>query len=213
MRVMRIVRIAGLLTAGIIAVSSTLIAVPSVAAYPKGVISQSVQNQTTKGILKEANDSAEAVRARSGDMLKYVIEVRNNGSADDTNSEMHAAKLSGTLPSGLELVSDPGKRTISENLGSVQASSKATREYQVKVTSGKEGEVIENKICFTGNSKAKDSPQKGCDVAVVKIDKNRPDSSPLPSTGASGIFAPLVALTAGSVAYIGRLRVLQRRTH
>lgn len=209
-------------------VAASAIATPALAWHPKGMIKKSVQNQTTSSPLSDANDAATAVAAKPGDILKYVIEVRNDGAAGKTN-EMHFTKLTDTLPAGVQLVSDPQKRDITEDLGVIKPGEKVTKEYLVKVTSSKDADLIENKACFTGDSEVKDQPQKGCDVANVKVNvpKEQPKpeqpkpeqpktepkvlSTTLPVTGAESFIAPFAAVTAGAAAYAGRLIAIKRR--
>lgn len=202
---------------------------PALAWHPKGVIVKYVQNQTAEGKLADANTTSGAVSAKPGDVLKYVIEIRNDGAAHDKGwNDMHFTKLTDTLPAGVELVSDPAKRQITEDLGVIKAGAKVTKEYLVKVTSTKDAAVIENKACFTGDSEVKDQPQKGCDPAVVKVTvppvvEEPPKEEPkkeepqvkgaetLPETGVSSMLAPIAAIGSGAVAYAGRLLVIKRR--
>ena|SRR5687767_7122017 len=213
-------------------VAAGIVTTPALAWHPKGVIVKYVQNQTAGGELADANDAKSAVSAKTGDVLKYVIEVRNNGSAHDKGwNDMHFTKLTDTLPAGVELVSDPAKRQITEELGVIKPGQKVTKEYLVKVTSTKDADVIENKACFTGDSEVKDQPQKGCDPAVVKVTvppveppkEEPPKEEPkkqepqvkaaetLPQTGASSLIVPVAAIGSGAVAYIGRLFAIKRR--
>jgi uncharacterized repeat protein (TIGR01451 family) len=220
-----------LATASVIGVvgASTLSAT-ALAWHPKGVITKSVMNQTAGGQLSDANDAKTAVNAKTGDTLKYVVEVRNDGAAGDGN-EMHFTKLTDTLPAGVELVSNPATRTINEDLGTIKPGEKVSKEYLVKVTSTKDADLLENKACFTGDSEVKDNPQKGCDVAdvtvtVPKVETPAPTPTPetpaptapvtapaetLPQTGASEFLAPIVAFTSGAAAYVGRLAHIKRR--
>jgi uncharacterized repeat protein (TIGR01451 family) len=220
--VLAIASVTGVLTAA--SVSAT-----AFAWHPKGVIIKSVMNQTTGSALSDANTAATAVNAKPGDVLKYVIEVRNDGAAGKTN-EMHFTKLTDKLPTGVQLVSDASKREITEDLGVIKPGEKVTKEYLVKVTSTKDADLIENEACFTGDSEVKDNPQKGCDVADVKVSvpKEEPKPTPtptptptpqapvqptesLPQTGISGIFAPAAAVVSGAAAYAGRLAHIKRR--
>jgi len=159
---------------------------PALAWHPKGEITKYVQNQTTGSALSDANTAAQAVTAKPGDVLKYVIEVRNTGAASSNGSnDMAFTKLTDTLPAGVELVSNPSQRTISENLGTIKPGQKVTKEYQVKVTSKTDGDVITNKACFTGDSEVKDNPQSGCDNAVVKVsvpEEQKPETPVTPTT-------------------------------
>lgn len=212
-------------------VAATAFAAPALAWHPKGVIKKYVQNQTTASALSDANDAGSAVAAKPGDILKYVIEVSNIG-ADGQTNEMHFTKLTDTLPAGVQLVSDPTKKQINEDLGTIAPGKKVTKEYLVKVTSTKDGDVIENSACFTGDSEVKDNPQDGCDVADVKVSvpkeppkPEQPEPQPpketpkqtlsasteLPKTGAESFIAPLAAFTSGAAAYAGRLLVIKRR--
>jgi uncharacterized repeat protein (TIGR01451 family) len=150
-------------------VTAAIIASPALAWHPKGVIVKYVENQTAGTAKSDANDAAHAVAAKPGDVLKYTIVVSNNGAADSKGyNDMAKTVMTDTLPAGVELVSNPSTRTISENLGLIKPGQSVTKEYLVKVTADKDG-VIENKACFTGDSTANDNPQKGCDVADVKV--------------------------------------------
>lgn len=220
-----------LATAGVTGVlTAATVSATALAWHPKGVITKSVMNQTTGSALSDANNAASAVSAKPGDVLKYVIEVRNDGATGQYN-EMHFTKLTDTLPAGVELVSDASKRSITEDLGTIKPGEKVTKEYLVKVTSTKDGDLIENQACFTGDSEVKDNPQKGCDVADVKVTvppKEEPKPTPtptptptpqtpaptpeaLPKTGASEFFAPVAAVVSGAGAYAARLVHLKRR--
>jgi uncharacterized repeat protein (TIGR01451 family) len=211
---------------------------PAFAWHPKGVIVKSVQNQTTGSVLSDANTSATAVSAKPGDVLRYVIEVRNDGAtaANGTN-DMAKTVMTDTLPAGVQLVSDPAKRTLTANLGTITPGKKVTTEYIVKVVAETDG-LLENKACFTGDSTANDNPQKGCDVADVKVTvPPKPPVTPvtpvtpeqpvtpqvqaaavevpatLPNTGAGTFLAPLAAVVAGGAGYAGRLLRIKRRTN
>lgn len=236
MKVTKVIALAAV--SGVVATAA--IATPAAAWHPKGVIKKSVQNQTTGSALSDANNAAAAVAAKPGDTLKYVIEISNTGAAGQTN-EMHFTKMTDTLPAGVELIADPAKRNLTEDLGVIKPGEKKTKEYLVKVTSNKAG-VIENKACFTGDSEVKDQPQQGCDTANVKVsvppkeepkpeqpkpeqpkpEQPKPETpapkveapaapAELPQTGPSAILAPAAALASGAAAYAGRMFVIKRR--
>ena len=151
-------------------VLASAIATPVAAWHPKGQIKKSVQNQTANSALSDANDAKTAVSSKPGDVLKYVIEVSNTGSADNNGyNDMYKTVLKDTLPVGVELVSNPAQRDITENLGVLKPGQKVTKEYLVKVTSKQDKAVITNKACFTGDSQVNDAPQSGCDPAVVTV--------------------------------------------
>lgn len=160
-----------------VVVSAALIAVISVASlatnalawHPKGVITKKVQNVTSASVLSEADTTATAVAAKPGDTLKYVIEIRNDGASDSKGyNDMAKTVMTDTLPAGIELVSNPAQRTITENIGLIKPGQKVTKEYTVKVTAKQNG-AITNTACFTGDSTANDNPQKGCNPAVVTV--------------------------------------------
>jgi uncharacterized repeat protein (TIGR01451 family) len=222
-KVLALASVTGLMAA---TVGTTVFAADALAWHPKGVIKKYVTNQTAGGEQSDADTEATAVAAKPGDTLKYVIEIRNDGTAGKSN-EMHFTKLTDSLPAGVELVSDASKRNITEDLGVLKPGDKVTKEYIVKVTSNKDG-VIKNEACFTGDSEVKDNPQKGCDSAIVKVtvpkEEEKPTPTPetptpevkgesttLPETGASSIIAPAVALVSGGAAYVGRLMTIKRR--
>jgi uncharacterized repeat protein (TIGR01451 family) len=223
-KILALASIAGIAAAGIMTA-------PALAWHPKGVITKYVQNQTAGGELVDANDKDSAVNAKPGDTLRYVIEIRNSGEKNDKGSnDMYFTKLADTLPAGVELISDPAKRQITEEIGIIKAGEKVTKEYLVKVTSTKDADLIKNEACFTGDSQVKDNPQKGCDIAdvTVTVPKEAPKEEPkteapktetpqvkaaetLPSTGASGLIAPVAAVGSGVAAYAGRLFTIKRR--
>jgi uncharacterized repeat protein (TIGR01451 family) len=158
------------------------IASPLAAWHPKGIIKKEVQNQTSSSALSDANSAATAVAAKPGDTLKYVITVSNIGEKDDKGyNDMAKTVMTDTLPAGVELVSNPAQRQITENLGTIKPGESVKKEYIVKVTTDKDASVVENKACFTGNSTANDNAQSGCDVADVKVSVPTPTPAPTPT--------------------------------
>lgn len=147
------------------------IALPAAAWHPKAAIKKEVMNQTTSSALSDANDAGSAVAAKPGDVLKYVITVSNVGDpASNGYNDMAKTVMTDTLPAGVELVSNPSQRKITENLGTLKPGESVKKEYQVKVTSQTNGAVVTNEACVDGNSTANDNPQHKCDKAVVKVD-------------------------------------------
>lgn len=137
--------------------------------HPNGVIVKKVQNVTAGSALSDADSTGTAVAAKPGDTLKYVIEVSNTGASDSKGyNDMAKTVMTDTLPAGVELVSNPAQRKITENIGLIKPGAKVTKEYLVKVTS-KTDETITNTACFTGDSTVNDNPQKGCNPAVVTV--------------------------------------------
>jgi len=224
-------RVKTVATASIIGIAMAgSVAAPAFAWHPKGTIIKYVQNQTTGSALSDANDAAHAVSARPGDILKYVVEVSNTGAADSKGlNDMANTMLVDTLPAGVSLVSNPSQTVMTESLGTVAPGKKVTREYLVKVTSQTNGTVLENKACLTGNSKANDNPQKGCDVADVTVTvpptpTPTPTPTPpavqaaatvqpqaLPNTGMPSFMAPVAAVIAAGLGYAGYTLRTQRR--
>jgi uncharacterized repeat protein (TIGR01451 family) len=227
---MKVVRIAALaVTTGAIILG---IASPLAAWHPEGVIKKEVANQTAGTALSDANNASTAVAAKPGDVLKYVITVSNIGKkADNGYNDMVKTVMTDTLPAGVELVSAPAQRQISENLGRIKPGESVKKEYLVKVTSTKNGAVIENNACFTGDSEVNDAPQKDCDTANVKVNVppvvTEPPVTPpvvtppqvqgvqteapavLPSTGPEAIIGGVVSI--GAMAYgISALRASRR---
>lgn len=202
--------------------------------HPVGVINKSVQNQTTGSTLQDANNSANAVSAKTGDILRYVIVVSNNGAVDSRGyNDMAGVVVTDVLPQGVQLVSDPSATKLTANLGTIKPQAKVTKEFIVKVTETKDAKLIENKACFTGNSTINDSPQSGCDTAnvvtklppvvvtpqppVTPVPTPTPTPAPpvvkaattLPNTGAGNAIA--FALAASAVGYLGSRLVLSKR--
>lgn len=147
--------------------------------HPKGALVKKVQNITTNSTLSDADTAATAVAAKPGDTLKYVIEIRNDGKADERGyNDMAKTVMTDTLPAGIELASNPSQRQITENIGLLKPSQKVTKEYLVKVTATKNG-TITNNACFTGDSTANDAPQKGCNPAVVTVTVPKESETPV----------------------------------
>lgn len=212
-----------LLSVGIIALGVSFASVsPALAWHPVGKIVKKVQNVTTGSALSDAN--VDAVAAKPGDTLKYVIEVRNDGTVDERGyNDMAKTVMTDTLPAGVELIATPSQRTITENLGLIKPKQMVAKEYLVKVVSTKDG-VIDNTACFTGDSTANDKPQKGCDNAKVKVvvpPKTppvvpTPPATPtlpatIPATGPEailGMIAGVTAVTYGAFAYLRSKRNL-----
>lgn len=138
--------------------------------HPEGQIKKYVQNVSENSTVQDADSANEAVQAKTGDTLKYVIEIKNVAApAQNEWNDMHYIVLKDTLPEGVELISDPSKRQIVENLSMLEPGEKHTKEYLVRVTSDINDDVITNKACFTGDSKVKDNKQSGCDDAVAEV--------------------------------------------
>jgi len=161
---------------------------PAFAWHPEGQIIKSVQNVTTGSALSDANNASSAVAAKPGDTLKYVIVVSNAANNDGEN-DMADTVLKDSLPTGVELVSNPSQRQITADLGTIKPGKSVTKEYLVKVTAQKDG-VIENKACFTGDSEVKDNPQSGCDVANIKVTVPPVVTPPAPVTPVTPVTPP-----------------------
>lgn len=142
------------------------IASPAFAWHPVGRITKQVQNVTQSSQLAEANTAAEAISAKPGDTLKYVITVRNDGKYDKRGwNDMHYTKVVDQLPTGVELVTGP----TNKDLGHIAAGAEKKYEFTVKVTAQRDKTVVCNTASFTGDSEVKDQPQKGSDTACVKV--------------------------------------------
>lgn len=202
MRTLKMLVVSGLVASSV----AFAAAAPVLAWHPKGIIVKKVQNQTTASQESDANTAAAAVATKPGDIVKYIIGVSNIATpASNGYNDMHFTVLTDTLPAGVELVADPAKRTITEDLGVLKPGETKTREYLVKVTSTTNGALIDNKACFTGDSKVKDKPQADCDNAIIKVNvptptppveppkeaPKTPEPTPavLPATGPEAILA------------------------
>jgi uncharacterized repeat protein (TIGR01451 family) len=186
MKVSKVLLSAGLI--GIVGLAS--LASTAYAWHPKGIITKKVQNVTTGSVLSEADTVGAAVAAHPGDTLKYVIEVSNTGAADDKSyNDMAKTVMTDTLPAGIELVSNPAQRQISEDLGTIKPGKSVVKEYLVKVTANTAGS-IENTACFTGNSTANDNPQQGCNPAVVTVTVPEVPVTTVPETPAKPTVTP-----------------------
>jgi uncharacterized repeat protein (TIGR01451 family) len=188
--------------------------------HPQGAIIKEVQDQTTGSAMVDANDASSALNVNTGDTLVYTVTVSNNGAvASDGDDNMANTVVTDTLPTGVELISDPTQRTISEDLGTLIPGQNVTRTYSVKVTDTTNGDIITNTACFTGNSIVNDSPQSGCDTAVVKASVPMPAPAPtptsaptLPDTGNTALSAGLLVGIVAIASYVLNVLRLMRNT-
>ncbi len=228
--------IAGASVTGV--VIAGVIVSPVLACRPQGKIVKTVQDVTTNSQIVGGNNSENALIVSKGDTLTYTVTVSNH---ETVEGKQHQADMTNTvltdkLPDGVELVSNPGEHTITEQLGTIKAKGHVTKQYQVTVTETQDGTLLTNKACFTSNSRmGKKFNQNGCDVAIVKVHvpvtptptptptpepTPTPTPSPtpaptepvdtLPNTGAGNIIIP--AALASVVGYAGYLWRLKRHT-
>lgn len=220
-------RLTKVASTGVLSVAlAASIASPAYAWEPKGQITKSVQNVTANGAVQDANDAAQAVAAKQGDILNYVIVVKNVApAASKQYNDMAFTRVTDTLPAGVELVSTPGSREVTADMGTITPGNAKQVSFQVKVTATTNGAVIDNKACFTADSVVKDNPQKGCDSAVVKVSvpetpvtpgpqppavtppaPQQPPALPNTGVGSTAIVAGLTATLLGYAAYVLRLK-------
>lgn len=225
-------------------VMAALVVVPAFACRPQGKIVKSVQDVTSKSAVSDANDAAHALSVTQGDILTYTVTVSNQETevGSKGEDEMTNTVLTDTLPAGVELVSNPGQNTITENLGTIKAKGSVTKSYQVKVTATTDGATLTNKACYTSNSNlGSQYNQNGCEVAVVKVTVPKTPTPPvtppvtptpttptpttpatptpeapapatLPSTGATTYLAPIAAVVTAAAGYVARLKFLSRQS-
>lgn len=193
---------------------------PAYAWHPEVKITKYVTNLTDGSAMADANTAADAVSAKPGDVVKYTIVVENPAKpASNEYNDLHFTKMVDELPDGVALLSDPQADKIVADLGVLKPGDKVTKEYTLKVTSAKDGDVISNEACVTGDSKVKDSPEKDCDTAVIKVKvppttPELPKETPkvLPVTGPAD-----AVVSAGAVTILGyfgnmlRLRLRKNR--
>ncbi|HZM64308.1 MAG TPA: hypothetical protein VFB59_04210 [Candidatus Saccharimonadales bacterium] len=151
--------------------------------HPVGKIKKHVQNVTTNGTKSDAEDEATAVNAKPGDTLKYTVKVWNEGQPNQQGlNDMVETVMTDMLPAGVELISNPAKRDITENIGRLRPGESKTFEYDVKVTKQQSG-AIKNTACFTGDTEVHDNHQEDCDDAFVKatVEDKKPEE-PKPTT-------------------------------
>lgn len=152
------------------------------ACHPQGVILKDVQNLTTKSATVKADTNATALVAHPGDTLVYHISVANKATGRD--DQMINTIITDALPAGLELV-----KQDSFNLGQINMKQTVERTITVKVTAKTAG-VIKNQACFTGDSTDHKVPQKGCDLAYIKVEVPTPSPSPSVSPSPSPSASP-----------------------
>ena len=202
-----------LLLVGLTLAGSLAFAQPALAWHPKIDVVKKVQNVTAGTALSDANTNAAAVGTKPGDTLKYVIEISNPAApADNEWNDLHYTVLTDELPAGVELVSNPAQRKITENIGVILPGKKVTKEYLVKVTSKTDGAYIDNKACAEGDSKVHDTNPKprDCDNAIVKVQVPQEPKTPevpktpelpkqIPSTGPETVVVS--SLVVGAMTY------------
>ena len=189
--------------------------------HPEVKITKYVTNVSTSGEQTDANTTGTAVSTKPGDTIKYTMVIENPASsASNGHNDLHFTKMTDELPTGVELVNDTSKRKIVESLGVLKPGDKITKEYTLKVTSTKDGDVIINEACVSGDSEVKDAPRSDCNKAVIKVkvppvtppkNPEPPKEEPkvLPQTGPANAI-----VSAGAVSilgYLGNLLRLKRR--
>ncbi|HVI69021.1 MAG TPA: hypothetical protein VM581_01040 [Magnetospirillaceae bacterium] len=207
-----------LLLVGLTLAASLAIAQPALAWHPQIKVVKKVQNVTANSAVADANTNADAVSAKPGDTLKYVVEISNPAQAAQNEwNDLHYTIMTDELPAGVELASNPSQRKITENIGVILPGGKVTKEYLVKVTSKTNGAYINNEACADGDSKVHDTNPKphDCDNAIVKVHVPEEPKTPetpktpelpkeIPSTGPEALFVSgfgLGAVTYGAVAF------------
>lgn len=166
---------------------STVVAHPVLAWHPEVDIIKKVQNVTANSVLADANTNTAAVATKPGDTLKYVIEISNPAKpADNKYNDLVKVVMTDELPAGVELVSNPAQRKITESIARLVPGQKVTKEYLVKVTSKTDGAFINNNVCVDGNSEVNDAYRKDCDNAIVKVkvpeEPKKPEEPKTPET-------------------------------
>lgn len=192
------------------------IVAPAYAWHPEVKVTKYVTNVSTGGPMADANDAASAVGTKPGDVIKYTMVIENTANpANNGYNDLRFTKMTDTLPAGVELVNEPAKKQLIEELGVLKPGDKTTKEYILKVTSTKDGDNILNEVCVTGDSEVKDAPRKDCDTAVIKVQVSPtpelPKENPkvLPVTGPAGAIVSAGAVTI--LGYVGNLLRLKRR--
>ena len=143
---------------------------PAFAWHPQGKIAKTVQDVTANSPASSAKDGSGALTVAPGDTLLYTIVVSNTASpAANNDNDMAFTVMTDNLPDGIALASNPSQRQITENIGTIVPGKSVTKQYEVKVTDTKDGDIITNEACFTADSIVKDNPQSGCDKVIVKV--------------------------------------------
>jgi uncharacterized repeat protein (TIGR01451 family) len=151
---------------------------------PFGQIFKRVTNVTQEPANNYAADTTAYARpVNTGDTVKYTVRINNAGTADMTN-----VIYTDDLPAGIELVSDPSKRHIEHNLGTIAKGTGVEATITAKVT-GTTG-YIDNQACFKA-----DHGQQGCDHAIVKVKDSTPTPTPTPSTSVTPSPTPSPSVT------------------
>jgi uncharacterized repeat protein (TIGR01451 family) len=157
---------------GLSGVAGTVIALTvagtAFAWHPQGKITKTVQDVTTNSQVSSATDASGAITVAPGDTLKYTVTVNNAAQpAANNDNDMAFIVMTDNLPAGVAPVSGPSQ--ITENIGTLAPQKSWTKDYVVKVTDQKDGDVITNQACFTGDSIVKDNKQSDCSTVVVKV--------------------------------------------
>ena len=174
--------------------------------HPVGKISKKVQNVTAGGQLVVAEDEEDAIDAKPGDTLKYVVKVWNEGQANAQGyNDMVNITMTDNLPDGVEFVS--GAKEV-EKVTRLKPGESKTFEYTVKVIKKEKG-IVENTACFVGNTEVNDNKQEGCADANVRVKVDEPkkeepkkettpqvlSATTLPVTGAGGVAGVFVGMS------------------
>jgi uncharacterized repeat protein (TIGR01451 family) len=180
---------------------AAVVASPAYACCPVGSINKSVEDITTSSALVDANTNSTALSVNSGDTLEYVITIKNSGNVEaNGDDDMLNTVMTDTLPSGIELVSNPTQTTITDNVGTVGAGKSVSLTYDVKVTSTDNGAYITNRATYTAKSVNNQDNQSGCDVAVVQVTVPvAPTPTPTPTPTPVAPTTPVVTTPTATV--------------
>jgi uncharacterized repeat protein (TIGR01451 family) len=211
-------------------VVTTVIATPVLACYPQGKIVKTVQDNTTNSAAIH-NTSSSPLTVDQGDTLTYTVTVSNQETqeGDQHQADMTNVVMTDALPAGVQLVGDPSETTITENLGTIPANGKISREYKVTVTATQDGTELTNKACYTSESNlGKNYNESNCDYAYVKVHVPAvPPTTPtapttpttpttpattLPDTGSTALSTSIFVGGATVVAYILNVLRLKLRS-
>jgi uncharacterized repeat protein (TIGR01451 family) len=184
-------------------VVATAIAAPVLACYPQGKIVKTVQDNTT-GSAVVHNGNSNPLSVNQGDTLTYTVTISNQETqeGDQHQADMTNVVLTDTLPVGVQLISDPSQTTITEKIGTIPANGKKVVAYPVKVTATQDGELLENKACYTSESNLGSKyDESNCDYAYVSVHVPvQPPSTPTPPTTPSTPQTPTSLPDTGSTA-------------
>src|SRR5256885_4898171 len=97
---------------------------------------------------------------------KALLRMSQREQREVARSEEHTSELQSPCNLVCRLLLE---KKNTKDLSTLKPGQNVPKTYNFKVTSTKDGDVIDNTACFTAKCTAIDNPQNSCDVATITV--------------------------------------------